>query len=153
MNTIRTKKLRASAIGAAAAVSLPTLLFAGAGTAQAETNPTYFANQDGSLEVIYGGGGLALYATIVDAHNPPGATEVCHYHSVGVMNTPRTSLRLGHHGDWAQPFGPGDHHLPAARRNLQRQRDLLRHRQFGRLLPGRLLICHTAPNTAVRCCP
>lgn len=89
MNTIRTKKkLRASAIGAAAAVSLPTLLFAGAGTAQAETNPTYFANQDGSLEVIYGGGGLALYATIVDAHNPRGATEVCHYHAVGVMNTP-----------------------------------------------------------------
>jgi hypothetical protein len=87
MNTIRNKKLRASAIGAAAAVSLPAMLFAGAGTAQAETNPTYFANQDGSLEVIYGGGGLALYATIVDAHNPPGATEFCHYHSVGVMNT------------------------------------------------------------------
>lgn len=87
MDTTRHKKLRASAIGAAAAVSLPAMLFAGAGTAQAETNPTYFANQDGSLEVIYGGGGLALYATIVDAHNPPGATELCHYHSVGVMNT------------------------------------------------------------------
>ncbi|MFZ0907143.1 MAG: hypothetical protein WAN71_25375 [Mycobacterium sp.] len=89
MNTVRNKKtLRASAIGAAAAVSLSTLLYASAGTAQAETNPTYFANQDGSLEVIYGGGGMAVYATIVDAHNPPGATEVCHYHSVGVMNTP-----------------------------------------------------------------
>jgi hypothetical protein len=88
MNTIRTKKLRAPAIGAVAAVSLPMMLLAGAGSAQAETNPTYFANQDGSLEVIYGGGGIALYATIVDAHNPPGATEVCHYHSVGVMNTP-----------------------------------------------------------------
>lgn len=73
MNTIREeKKMRAWAIGAAAAVALPTLLFAGAGTAHAETNPTYFANQDGSLEVIYGGGGVALYATIVDAHNPPG---------------------------------------------------------------------------------
>jgi hypothetical protein len=142
MNTVRIKKkLRASAIGAAAAVSLPTLLFAGAETAQAETNPTYFANQDGSLEVIYGGGGVALYATIVDAHNPRGATEVCHYHSVG------------YHLDRSQPVGPGDHHLPAARRDLQRQRDLLRHGQFRRLLPGRLLICHAASNTAVRCCP
>jgi hypothetical protein len=89
MNTIRTiKMLRVSAIGAAAMVSLAVMLFAGAGNAWAETNPTYFANQDGSLEIIYGGGGVALYATIVDGHNPPGATEVCHYHSVGVMNTP-----------------------------------------------------------------
>jgi hypothetical protein len=79
------KKLRAFAIGA---VSLPAILLAGAGNAQAETNPTYFASQDGSLEVIYGGGGAALYVTIVDAHNPPGATELCHDHSVGVMNTP-----------------------------------------------------------------
>jgi hypothetical protein len=79
MNTNRnTRMLRASAIGAAAVT-----LFASAGTAQAETNPTYFANQDGSLEVIYGGGGMAIYATIVDARNPPGATEVCHYHAVG----------------------------------------------------------------------
>jgi hypothetical protein len=77
------KMLRASAVGAAA-----VMLLGSGGIAQAETNPTYFANQDGSLEVIYGGGGLALYATIVDAHNPPGATEFCHYHSVGVMSTP-----------------------------------------------------------------
>jgi hypothetical protein len=84
MNIMRsTGMLRASAIGAAA-----VMLFSSAGIAQAETNPTYFANQDGSLEVIYGGGGLALYATIVDARNPPGATEFCHYHSVGVMSTP-----------------------------------------------------------------
>ena len=84
MNTIRNiRMLRASAIGAAAVT-----LFASAGTAQAETNPTYFANPDGSLEVIYGGGGMAIYATIVNARNPPRATEVCHYHSVGVMNTP-----------------------------------------------------------------
>jgi hypothetical protein len=88
MNTIRTKKLRASAVVAAAAVSLSAMLIAGAGSAHAVTNPAYFANQDGSLEVIYGGGGLAIYATIVDARNPMGATEVCHYHSVGVMNTP-----------------------------------------------------------------
>ena len=83
MNTIREW-----AIGAVAAVALPVVVAAGAGIALAETNPTYFASQDGSLEVIYGGGGAALYVTIVDAHNPPGATEVCHYHSVGVMNTP-----------------------------------------------------------------
>jgi hypothetical protein len=89
MNTNRNVKiLRASAIGAAAAVSLPAVLFAGTGTAHAETNPTYFTNPDGTIEVIYGGGGLALYATIVDAGNPHGATEVCHYHSVGVMTTP-----------------------------------------------------------------
>jgi len=88
MNIIRDeKKLRVSAIGAVAAAVLLVVLFACAGTAQAETNPAYFANQDGSLEVIYGGGGVALYATIVDAHNPRGATEICHYHSVGVMNT------------------------------------------------------------------
>ena len=79
-----TKMPRSSAMVAAAALSL----FVGPGIAAAETNPTYFASQDGSLEVIYGGGGLALYATIVDARNPPGATELCHYHSVGVMNTP-----------------------------------------------------------------
>jgi len=89
MSTVRDEnKLRAWPIGVAAAVSLPAMLLSGAATAQAETNPTYFANQDGSLEVRYGGGGVALYATIVDTRNPPGATEVCHYHSVGVMNTP-----------------------------------------------------------------
>ncbi len=83
MNTIREW-----AIGAVAAVALPVMVAAGAGIALAETNPTYFASQDGSPEVIYGDGGAALYVTIVDAHNPPGATEVCHYHSVGVMSTP-----------------------------------------------------------------
>jgi hypothetical protein len=88
MNTSTTATLRTSVISATAAAVVPALLFASAGVARAETNPTYFANPDGSLEVIYGGGGMALYATIVDAHNPPGATEVCHYHSVGVMSTP-----------------------------------------------------------------
>lgn len=92
MSTIRNTKIsRASAIGAAAAISLPAVLFAGlfagAPTAQAATNPTMFTNQDGTLEVIYGGGGLALFATIVDTKNPQGATELCHYHSEGVMNT------------------------------------------------------------------
>ena len=81
------KYLRASAIGAAAALSLPAMVFGAAGTARAGTNPTLFTNQDGSMEVVYGGGGLALYATIVDARNPQGATERCHYHSVGVMST------------------------------------------------------------------
>jgi hypothetical protein len=89
MKTIRTTPmLRASAIGATFFASLALTPFVGAGTAQAATNPAYFSNQDGSLEVIYGGGGLALYATIVDARNSEGAPEVCHYHSVGVMNTP-----------------------------------------------------------------
>ena len=89
MKTIRTTPmLRASAIDATFFASLALTPFVGAGTAQAATNPAYFSNQEGSLEVIYGGGGLALYATIVDARNPEGAPEVCHYHSVGVMNTP-----------------------------------------------------------------
>jgi hypothetical protein len=88
MNVVRRKKLLSTAAaGASAIAALPAMLVAGAGTAHAVTNPAYFANQDGSLEVIYGGGGLALYATIVDARNPMGATEFCHYHSVGVMNT------------------------------------------------------------------
>ncbi|MGH3968451.1 MAG: hypothetical protein ACRDTV_10170 [Mycobacterium sp.] len=89
MNTSRnTKLLRASAIGAAAVVAMSAMLFAGTGTAQA-TTPTYFTNPDGTLEVIYGGGGgLALYATIVDASNPPGVTETCHYHAMGVQKTP-----------------------------------------------------------------
>jgi hypothetical protein len=79
MNTIlNIRMLRAAAIGAAALVSLALTPFTGAGTAQAATNPAYFATQDGSLEVIYGGGGLAIYPTIVDARNPPAATEVCH---------------------------------------------------------------------------
>lgn len=88
MDTSRSAKLCAARIGAAAAVSLTAMLIAAGATAQAETSPTYFTNPDNSLEVIYGGGGLALYATIIDTHNPPGATEFCHYHSVGVMNTP-----------------------------------------------------------------
>jgi hypothetical protein len=80
-----TKALRTSAT---AAVALPAMVFAGAGTAQAATNPTLFTNADNSLEVVYGGGGLAIYATIVDTRNPTGATEDCHYHSVGVLSTP-----------------------------------------------------------------
>jgi len=83
MHTYRKSTMRAAAIGAAA-----VMLCASAGTARAATDPAYFANQDGSLEVIYGGGGMAIYATIVDARNPEGATEFCHYHSVGVMGTP-----------------------------------------------------------------
>lgn len=89
MSTTRNRKmLRASAIGAVTAVSLPAMLFAGAGPARAEVNPQYFTNPAGTLEVIYGGGGLSLFVTIVDSTNPPGATEDCHYHSVGVMSTP-----------------------------------------------------------------
>jgi hypothetical protein len=78
---------KASAIGAAAMATLATMPFSGAGIAQAATDPTYFSNSDGSMEVVYSGGGLANYATVVDARNPEGATEFCHYHSTGVMGT------------------------------------------------------------------
>lgn len=88
MNAIRTMTMRASAIATAAAASIPVMLFAGAGIAQAQVDPTYFTNPDGSLEVIYGGGGLSLSVTVVDASNPVGATEDCHYHSVGIRSTP-----------------------------------------------------------------
>lgn len=88
MNVIRKSKITgALAVGAFAAVALPAMFLAGSGTAQA-TNPVYFTNTDGSMQVIYGGGGLALSVTVVDTTNPPGATQLCHYHSVGVMNTP-----------------------------------------------------------------
>jgi hypothetical protein len=72
----------------------------------AETNPACFANQDGSLEVIYGGGGVALYATIVDAHNPTEATAICHYHFGGCDECACAFLRSRHHGDWASPSAP-----------------------------------------------
>lgn len=74
---------KASAICATAV----TALVVSPGTAQAGTDPTYFSNSDNSMEVIYSGGGLANYATIVDSRNPEGSTEFCHYHSVGVMGT------------------------------------------------------------------
>jgi hypothetical protein len=84
MHTNRTRRMLR---GSAAVISLSASLFASAGTAQAGTDPTYFSNSDGSMEVIYSGGGLATYATVVDARNPEGSTEFCHYHSVGVMGT------------------------------------------------------------------
>jgi hypothetical protein len=74
---------KASAICASAMAAL----VASSATAHAETDPTYFSNSDGSMEVIYSGGGLANYATVVDARNPEGSTEFCHYHSNGVMGT------------------------------------------------------------------
>ncbi|MCV7260247.1 hypothetical protein [Mycobacterium shimoidei] len=86
MNIIRNINKRVLAVGAAAAVAVPAMLLGGWRTAQA-TNPVYFTNTDGSMQVIYGGGGLALSVTVVDTTNPPGATQLCHYHSVGVMNT------------------------------------------------------------------
>ena len=68
-------------------MSLSAALFASAGTAQA-TDPTYFYNSDNSMQVIYGGGGGTIFATIVDLRNPEGATEFCQYHAVGVQGTP-----------------------------------------------------------------
>ncbi|MGA9490909.1 MAG: hypothetical protein WBV80_11770 [Mycobacterium sp.] len=79
--------LRAGAIGSIAATSFALMLFAGAGTASA-TEPTYFYNSDNSMQVIYGGGRGAIFATVVDSRNPEGATEFCQYHAVGVQGTP-----------------------------------------------------------------
>jgi hypothetical protein len=84
MNTNRTKRMLR---GSAAVISLSAALFASAGTAQA-TEPTYFYNSDNSMQVSYGEGGGAIFATIVDLRNPPGATEFCQYHAVGVQGTP-----------------------------------------------------------------
>jgi hypothetical protein len=70
-----------------AAAALALLSFASAGTAQA-TEPAYFYNSDNSMQVIYGGGGGAIYATVVDSRNPEGVTEFCQYHAVGVQGTP-----------------------------------------------------------------
>jgi len=79
--------VRAGAVGSMGATALALMLFAGAGTAQA-TDPTYFYNSDNSMQVSYGEGGGAIFATIVDLRNPPGATEFCQYHAVGVQGTP-----------------------------------------------------------------
>src|SRR6202034_4823279 len=74
---------KASAICAAAV----TALVASAATAQA-IEPAYFYNSDNSMQVSYGEGGGAIFATITDLRNPPGAIEVCQYHAVGVQGTP-----------------------------------------------------------------
>jgi len=50
--------------------------------------PNYFYNSDNSMQVSYGEGGGAMFATITDFRNPPGAIEVCEYHAVGVQGTP-----------------------------------------------------------------
>jgi hypothetical protein len=74
---------KASAICAAAV----TALAASAATAQA-IEPAYFVNSDNSMQVSYGEGGGAVFATVTDLRNPPGAIEVCQYHAVGVQGTP-----------------------------------------------------------------
>ena len=74
---------RASAICAAAV----TALAASAATAQA-IEPAYFYNSDNTMQVSYGEGRGAIFATITDLRNPPGAIEVCQYHAVGVQGTP-----------------------------------------------------------------
>jgi hypothetical protein len=73
----------------AAAISATAMaaLVASTGTAQAGTDPEYFYNSDNSMEVIYSGGGLTTYATVVDERNPEGSTQFCHYHSQAVMGT------------------------------------------------------------------
>jgi hypothetical protein len=74
---------KASAICAMAVAALA----ASAATAQA-VEPTYFYNSDNSMQVSYGEGGGAIFATITDLRNPPGAIEICQYHAIGVQGTP-----------------------------------------------------------------
>ena len=74
---------KASAICATAV----TALAASAATAQA-IEPAYFYNSDNSMQVSYGEGGGAIFATITDLRNPPGAIEICQYHAIGVQGTP-----------------------------------------------------------------
>ena len=74
---------KASAICATAVTGLA----ASAATAGA-IEPAYFYNSDNSMQVNYGEGGGAIFATITDLRNPPGAIEVCQYHAVGVQGTP-----------------------------------------------------------------
>jgi hypothetical protein len=76
-------------IGKASAICATAMaaLVAGTGTAQA-VEPNYFYNSDNSMQVIYGGGGAAIFATVVDLRNPEGVTEFCQYHAVGVQGTP-----------------------------------------------------------------
>ncbi|OBJ70937.1 hypothetical protein [Mycobacterium sp. 1274756.6] len=87
MSTIRAlKAVRASAIGGAAtALTIAALPLVGAGTAQANANPVMFGTLD--LWVQYEGGGLSLWATVLDGGNPDGVTEWCSYHSVGTGET------------------------------------------------------------------
>jgi hypothetical protein len=72
---------------AAAAATLGLLSLSSPGIAHA-TDPNYFYNSDNSMQVSYGEGGGAIFATITDLRNPPGAIEVCQYHAVGVQGTP-----------------------------------------------------------------
>jgi len=74
---------KASAICATAVAAL-TVSAATAGAIE----PAYFYNSDNSMQVNYGEGGGAIFATITDLRNPPGAIEVCQYHAVGVQGTP-----------------------------------------------------------------
>ena len=72
---------------ATAAAALALLAFSSAGMAQA-VEPNYFYNSDNSMQVSYGEGGGAIFATITDLRNPPGAIEICQYHAIGVQGTP-----------------------------------------------------------------
>src|SRR5271155_1753265 len=80
MDTIRKSSATAAAV-------LALLSLSSAGIAQA-TDLNYFYNSDNSMQVSYGEGGGAIFATITDLRNPPGAIEVCQYHAVGVQGTP-----------------------------------------------------------------
>ena len=85
MNAIHTlnAKLVVSAVGVATAAVAPTLLFFGAGTAEA-LNPA----GNGRLTVTYSTDAFGLVANIRDSWNPDGVTETCSYQSVGTGLTP-----------------------------------------------------------------
>ncbi len=129
---------KASAIGAAAMAAL----VASTGTAGA-IEPTYFYNSDNSMQVSYGEGGGAIFATVTDLRNPRFATEVCQYHAVGVQGTPALPYNKSDGRHRAESFAADHDHLAATRRTLRRGRQLPGHRQLGRLLPGHLLIWQT----------
>ena len=84
MNTThntKTKRLVA-ALGAAAAVVAPAVLFAGAGTAHAAPDPSPANVTGNGITVNYanGPGGLGLDAFVRDMNNS-GAAETCRYFS------------------------------------------------------------------------
>ena len=116
MNTNRTTRMLR---GSAVVLSLSATLFAGAGTAQA-TEPTYFYNSDNSMQVIYGGGVGAIYATVVDTPKPRGRNGILPIPLGGSSGHVGVSLQPADDGHRAESLGTDNDHLPANRRPLRR---------------------------------
>ena len=95
------------------------------------------------MEVIYGDGGLANFATVIDLRNPDFLRKSASITSQGVRGRLRFPIKAdGRHR--AESFAADHDHLAATRRTLRRGRQLPGHRQLGRLLAGHLLIWQTA---------